>query len=101
MYNQKSQPYKGHNGWWKFTHDYSCCPRFKWKIQEIEFTDSIRLVKLGVHDMIFGEDWLKSYNSVLLDFVDYESQVSHKGQRVKLKGICISRIICKVWKNLV
>nr|XP_016449252.1 PREDICTED: uncharacterized protein LOC107774272 [Nicotiana tabacum] len=63
------------------------CPRFKWKIQGVEFEDAVRLVRLGGNDMILGGDWMKGHNPVLLDFIEYKVQVTHKGKRVELKGI--------------
>ncbi|XP_075092472.1 uncharacterized protein LOC142172700 [Nicotiana tabacum] len=61
--------------------------RFNWAIQGVEFEDSMRLVRLGGNDMILGGDWMKVHNPVLLDFIEYKVQVTHKGKRVELKGI--------------
>lgn len=63
------------------------CPTLKWKIQGIEFEDSVRLIQLGPCDMILGGDWMRAHNPVLLDFVAYKAVVSHKGKKVELKGI--------------
>ncbi|XP_075076667.1 uncharacterized protein LOC142163294 [Nicotiana tabacum] len=63
------------------------CHRFKWRIQGVEFEDSVRLIRLGGNDMIFGGDWMKTHNPVLLDFIAYKVHVTHKGKRVELKGI--------------
>ncbi|KAF3652100.1 hypothetical protein FXO37_17671 [Capsicum annuum] len=56
-------------------------------IQGVEFVDSIRLVRLGGNDIILGGDWMKDHNPVLLDFVEYKVEVTHKAKRVELKGI--------------
>lgn len=56
-------------------------PRFKWKIQKVEFEESVRLVMLRGNDMIFGGDLMRAYNHVLLDFMEYKVQVTHKGKR--------------------
>lgn len=37
--------------------------------------------------MILGGDWVKIHNPVLLDFIEYMVQVTHKGKRVELRGI--------------
>nr|XP_009796424.1 PREDICTED: uncharacterized protein LOC104243009 [Nicotiana sylvestris]XP_016468831.1 PREDICTED: uncharacterized protein LOC107791307 [Nicotiana tabacum] len=63
------------------------CHKFRWKIQGIEFEDTVRITRLGGNDMILGGDWMKRHNPVLLDFVEYKVQVTHKGKRVELKGI--------------
>ncbi|XP_070022199.1 uncharacterized protein [Nicotiana sylvestris] len=63
------------------------CHKFKWKIQGVQFEDAVRITKLGGNDMILGGDWMKRHNPVLLDFVEYKVQVTHKGKRVELKGI--------------
>lgn len=58
------------------------CPKFRWKIQGVEFEDSIRLLRLGGNNMVLGGDWMKLHNPVLLDFVDYKIQVTHHGKRI-------------------
>lgn len=63
------------------------CPKLQWKIQGVEFEDSFRLVRLGGNDMILGGDWMRGHNPVLLDFVEYKVQVTHKGKRIELKRI--------------
>lgn len=63
------------------------CPKFNWKIQGVEFTDTVRLVKLGACEMILGGDWMRNLNPVLLDFVAYGDQITHQGKRVELKEI--------------
>lgn len=35
---------------------YHICLRFKWKVQSVEFKNLVRLIKLGVADMILGGD---------------------------------------------
>lgn len=37
--------------------------------------------------MILGGDWMKGHNPILLDFIEYKVQVTHKGKRVELRGI--------------
>lgn len=61
------------------------CHKFKWKIQRVKFEDTVRITRLGGNDMIVGGDWMKACNPVLLDFVEYKVQVTHKGKRVELK----------------
>lgn len=53
----------------------------------MEFEDSVRLLRLGGNEMILGGDWMKKHNPVLLDFVEYKVEVTHKGKMVELKGI--------------
>ncbi|XP_059315449.1 uncharacterized protein LOC132066077 [Lycium ferocissimum] len=62
-------------------------PRLKWKIQGVEFEDSVRLIRLVGSDMVLGGDWMRAHNPVLLDFIAYKAKVTHNGRRVELKGI--------------
>ncbi|XP_019225505.1 PREDICTED: uncharacterized protein LOC109207079 [Nicotiana attenuata] len=66
---------------------YHTCPTFKWKIQGVEFEDSVRLIRLGGNEMILGGDWMKKHNPILLDFIEYKVEVTHKGKIVELKWI--------------
>ncbi|OIT27956.1 hypothetical protein A4A49_64844, partial [Nicotiana attenuata] len=51
------------------------------------FEDSVRLIRLGGNEIILGGDWMKKHKPVLLDFIEYKVEVTHRGKRVELKGI--------------
>jgi hypothetical protein len=42
---------------------------FKWFMQNYEFVADLRILKLGICDIVVGVDWLMKFSPILFDFI--------------------------------
>ena len=42
---------------------------FKWFMQNYEFVADLRILKLGICDIVVGVDWLRKFSPILFDFI--------------------------------
>ncbi|PIN11759.1 hypothetical protein CDL12_15625 [Handroanthus impetiginosus] len=61
-------------------------PKLNWKIQNVEFSHPVKVIKLGRCDMILGCDWLKFYGPVKLDLDHMSIKIKYQGQKILLQA---------------
>ena len=58
-----------------------------WKMCGREFKFDLKVMEIGVHELILGGDWMRSVGPVTLDFNELTVTVRKEGKRVKLQGV--------------
>lgn len=61
----------------------------KWCYEGHEFSDTMRILDIGVYDAILGKDWLDRCGTMLCQWADKILQFQHNGDQVTLKGMDI------------
>ncbi|KAF7117136.1 hypothetical protein RHSIM_RhsimUnG0001700 [Rhododendron simsii] len=62
------------------------CKNLSWEMQGIMFSAEVRLLSLGVCDMVLGIQWLSTLGPILWDFRNLSMQFHLQGKPVDLKG---------------
>nr|XP_009802879.1 PREDICTED: uncharacterized protein LOC104248335 [Nicotiana sylvestris] len=65
----------------------STCPEFTWKMTGKTFKEDLRIIKLGVCDIVLGNDWMKKFNPTTFDHEQQTVTIGKKGNRVVLQTI--------------
>ncbi|KAJ3687587.1 hypothetical protein LUZ61_016751 [Rhynchospora tenuis] len=62
------------------------CVGVKWEVQGYHFKSDLRLIELGVYDMILGNDWLEDISPLFLDMKSKTLKFNWGNKEVKLAG---------------
>lgn len=62
-------------------------PSLTWWIQGHSFTNSMKVLPLGGHDIILGMDWLEQWGVMKCHWADKWIQFVHQGKEIKLQGV--------------
>ncbi|XP_047331390.1 uncharacterized protein LOC124934951 [Impatiens glandulifera] len=67
-------------------HSRHSIPNLTWKMQDYEFSLTIRTLKLGGCDMVLGVDWMKKFGPVSLDYNKRCMKEKVNGLKIRLYG---------------
>jgi hypothetical protein len=58
-----------------------------WEIQGVKFISNFKHVPLPYYDVILGVDWLQTYNSMQIDWLNKWMVINFDGTSIQLQGI--------------
>lgn len=62
------------------------CTDFKWRMGDLNFQDSVRIIPLGECDMVLGVQWLLQVGPATFDYEQLTLQFNYEGRPVQLQG---------------
>ncbi|KAJ4775101.1 polyprotein [Rhynchospora pubera] len=63
------------------------CKDLKWKLQDQEFQFNLKVMDMGVYEMLLGGDWMRSVGPVLLDFKNLTLGLRRDSKKLKFQGV--------------
>ena len=60
---------------------------FSWHIQEVSFSQKMKVVDLGGYDAVLGMDWLSKFRPMTCDWEEKWIEFEYQGKQVRLHGV--------------